>query len=75
MPKEVSIPNPAHREMARIFVERRDFPTLDVLDATTKFGQPYLLETKTDSVASTPFATDVATGHGYRDQPLPAGRQ
>jgi hypothetical protein len=52
MPKDVDIPNPLHREAARIFVERRDFPVEEVIDATRKFAQPHLLETRTENVAS-----------------------
>lgn len=58
MPKEVDIPNPLHREVAKVYVERREFPVLDVLEATAKFAQPHLLETKTETVASAPFASD-----------------
>jgi hypothetical protein len=58
IPKEVDIPNPLHREVAKVYVERREFPVLDVLEATAKFAQPHLLETKTETVASAPFASD-----------------
>lgn len=74
MPREVDIPNPAHREVARIYVERRDHPVVDVLDATGKFGQPHLLETTTESVNSTPFETDVLPGTATVISPYPLGR-
>jgi hypothetical protein len=51
----VDISNPLHREAARVFAERRDFPIGEVIQATEKFAQPHLLETKTESVASAPF--------------------
>lgn len=54
MPREVDIPTPVHREAARVFIERREFPIVDVLDATAKFSQPELLTTRdilVDSVA------------------------
>jgi hypothetical protein len=60
MPREVDIPNPVHREVARMFVERRDFPVTEVIDATRKFAQPELLTTTTEVVSGIPFATTVA---------------
>lgn len=56
MPTEVNLPKPAHREAARVFIERRDYPVTDVFDATRKFGQPELLETEDETVSTTPFA-------------------
>ena len=38
-----------------MFVERREFTVLDVIDATGKFAQPYLLATKTEQILSTAF--------------------
>jgi len=45
MPKEASLPRPAHREVARILTERRDFAVIDVVEAIGAFSQPGLLET------------------------------
>lgn len=45
MPTEVALPRPAHREVARILVERREFPVADVVEAIEAFGQPELLTT------------------------------
>lgn len=45
VPKEVALPSPVEREVARILAERREFPVLDVLDAIEPFGQPELLQT------------------------------
>ncbi len=55
MPREVDLPSPRHREVARIYVERRDFPVAAVHEATAKFAQPELLETKPELVASASF--------------------
>jgi hypothetical protein len=44
-PKEIDLPIPPHREVARILAERREFPVIEVIDAIRKFGQPELLET------------------------------
>ena len=45
VPKEVSLPGPAEREVARILAQRREFPILDVVEAIKPFGQPELLHT------------------------------
>lgn len=45
MPKEVLLPRPVHREVARILVERRDYPVTDVVAAIAAFEQPELLAT------------------------------
>jgi hypothetical protein len=55
MPKDVDIPNPVHREAARVFSERRDFAIGEVIQATEKFAQPHLLETTTEDVATASF--------------------
>ena len=62
MPKEVDIPSPVHREVARIYVERREFPVVDVLNATRKFAQPDLLKTEDETVAAVPFFGKGAPG-------------
>jgi hypothetical protein len=71
MPREVDIPNPIHREVARIFVERRDFPVVDVIEATRKFAQPDLLVTSTESVPNVPFATTLVPGTSTVITPFP----
>ncbi|MDA9444328.1 hypothetical protein XH98_35585 [Bradyrhizobium sp. CCBAU 51745] len=53
MPKEVSLPRPAHREVVRILVERREFPVVDVVEAIEAFGQPELLATDDKQVETT----------------------
>jgi hypothetical protein len=45
VPREVSLPSPVHREVARILAERREFPLVEVVDAIRAFGQPELLTT------------------------------
>jgi len=45
IPKEVSLPRPVDREVAKILAERRDFPVIEVIDAISVFGQPQLLTT------------------------------
>jgi hypothetical protein len=51
------IPNPLHREVARIYAERREFPILEVVEATRKFAQPELLTTSTETVSNVQFET------------------
>jgi hypothetical protein len=53
VPKEVLLPNPAHREVARILVERRDYPVIEVVEAIAAFGQPGLLVTDDKQVGTT----------------------
>lgn len=62
MPKEVDIPSPIDREVARVYVERREYAVLDVLDATARFAQPHLLSTDTEDVASEAFDSAVPPG-------------
>jgi hypothetical protein len=71
MPREVDIPNPLHREVARIYVERRDYPVVDVLDATGKFAQPELLVTETDTVQQVAFEKVEEPGTSTMITPFP----
>jgi hypothetical protein len=57
MPNDAEIPNPLHREVARIFVERREFPIIEVVEATQKFAQQELLSIRTEIVPHAPFRT------------------
>jgi hypothetical protein len=50
LPKEVTLPRPTHREVARILVERREYPVLDVVEAIGAFSQPGLLITDAKQV-------------------------
>jgi hypothetical protein len=45
MPKEVDLPRPPTRQVARMLADRRDFPVVDVVEALGNFAQPELLET------------------------------
>jgi hypothetical protein len=71
MPREVDIPNPLHREVARMYVERRNFPIADVIQATRKFAQPELLTTSKETVPNVPFATTVPPGTSTVISPFP----
>ena len=51
LPREVALPNGAHRQVARWLEERRSFPVLDVIDAMTPVAQPELLQTDKQEVS------------------------
>ena len=46
LPEEVSLPVPAHRQVARELANRREFPILDVIEALRPLSQPELLTTQ-----------------------------
>jgi hypothetical protein len=59
-PTEALLPSPAHREVARMWVERRDLPVLDVVDAVGAFAQPHLLATEGETVTTVSLDEDAA---------------
>jgi hypothetical protein len=61
MPSDADIPSPLHREVARIFAERREFPIMEVVEATRKFAQPGLLTISTEIVSNIPFGTSATS--------------
>jgi hypothetical protein len=71
MPREIDIPNPTHREVARVFVERRDFPVADVIKATRKFAKPDFVVTATEAVPGAPRATGICPGTSAIITPFP----
>lgn len=50
VPREVDLPRPDHRRVARYLEDRRDFPVVDVVDALQKIAQPHLLSTSGKTV-------------------------
>ncbi len=54
-PSAALLPNPAHREVARMWVERRDLAVVDVVEAVAAFAQPHLLETEGETVTTVPL--------------------
>lgn len=74
MPREVLLPRPAHREVARILVERREHPVVEVVDAIAAFSQPGLLVTEPKQVGTTILAgqanTDLLIAPLSRDRGL-----
>jgi hypothetical protein len=61
VPKEVALPRPAHREVARILMERRAYPVVDVVEAMASFSQPSLLVTDAKQVGTTTLAGQANT--------------
>jgi hypothetical protein len=51
-PKEVYLPRPPERQVARYLEDRRDFPVVDVLDALIPLSQPELLDTLTHKAST-----------------------
>jgi hypothetical protein len=45
MPREVALPNSADRQVARLLIERRNYPVLDVVGVLDPLAQPELLVT------------------------------
>lgn len=50
LPREALLPRPVDREICRMLEERREFPTVDVIEALRIFGQPELLVTDAEQV-------------------------
>jgi hypothetical protein len=48
MPSEAALPRPPMRNVARMLVDRRDFPVLEVVAALEAFAQPELLDTESE---------------------------
>jgi hypothetical protein len=71
MPGPDDVPNPLHREVARILVERREFPVVDVIEAIKKFAQPGLLTTTREVVPDVPFAATAAPATSTIITPIP----
>lgn len=51
LPKEVALPNAAHRQIARWLEDRRSFPVLEIVDVLRPISQPELLRTDEAEVA------------------------
>lgn len=51
VPKEAFLPRPVDREVCRMLEERREFPTMDVIEGLKFFSQPELLQTQESKVS------------------------
>jgi hypothetical protein len=63
VPKEVNLPRPAQRAVARYLADRRDFKVIEVIEALEPLSQPELLQTHEDQVA----IVTLKTPDGERD--------
>lgn len=71
MPTDAELPNPMHREVARIYVERRDFSVREVIDAVGLFAQPELLETVPEQLSSLDFESSAHAQTSTMLGPIP----
>ncbi len=46
VPREVALPRPPQRQVARYLAERREYPVRDVIEALAPLSQPELLDTR-----------------------------
>lgn len=72
-PREVELPVPAHREVARVYVERREFPVFDVLEVIQQFAQPELLVTRDDTVDTVSYHAKATPGTSMAVAPFARG--
>lgn len=49
VPKEVALPIPSHRHVAKLLEQRREFPVVDIVEALAPLSQPELLENRIDT--------------------------
>lgn len=69
-PERVDLPSPIDREVAKVYVERRDFTVRQVLEAVKKFAQPHLLDTSTEDLSTDQFGP-VASSTNLMVGPVP----
>lgn len=71
MPSDSDLPNPMHREVARIYVERRDYSVREVLESVAVFAQPELLDASAEHVESIGFESESAPDTSTMLGPIP----
>ena len=72
MPSEIALYDAAEREVAKLLVQRRDFPVLDVIEALGPLAQPELLQTK-EKTAGLVFTRQHHTEMDAVVAPVPRG--
>jgi hypothetical protein len=70
-PMEAELPSPQHREVARAYVERRQYPVQEVLDAMKLFAQPQLLQASLEELSSDTFDSVAAASTTTMVGPVP----
>ena len=71
MPSDAELPNPMHREVARVYSERREFPVEEVLEAVALFAQPELLDTSTQQLTIVEFESARPSNTSTMLAPIP----
>ena len=71
MPSDAELPNPMHREVARVYVERREYPVEEVLAAVAIFAQPELLDTSTQQLSVVQFESARSSDTSTMLGPIP----
>ncbi|KZE90632.1 hypothetical protein AVP41_00151 [Microbacterium sp. TNHR37B] len=73
MPKEVLLPQPHLREVSKILADRREFATVDVIEALSVFAQPHLLEGDEENADVSRQKGDLTTSSFIAPRPLQLG--
>lgn len=71
MPTDPDLPNPMHREVARIYVERRDYSVREVLESVAVFAQPELLDAAAEQVETVRFESNSSPDTSTMIGPIP----
>jgi hypothetical protein len=61
LPREAILPRPVDREICRMLEERREYPTVEVIEALRIFGQPELIATDAGQVRLENLSGDAET--------------
>ena len=70
VPKEVFLPRPPDRQVARFLEERREYPVVEVIDALGPLAQPELLDSA-QRVAALAGSEDIAMETAVIEAPMP----
>lgn len=73
MPSDRELPNPAHRQAASVFVDRRDFSVEEAIESTARFAQPHLLRTDARDVTAVAYSADASSKTGTLVAPIASG--
>ena len=63
MPKEVNLPRPPHRQVAKFLYDRRKYPVLDVIEALDDICQPELMISDAKDISVDVLSGDPGTRH------------
>lgn len=71
MPSEPALPRPLQRQVAQMYVERREYPISTVVDALAVSAQPHLLESNPEDVSAASFSGSEAPETSTAISPMP----